>query len=427
VIAADHPGRIRASPNLRLAVRCEIAKHFLGRKRALGIMAPTKPTGPAGKTETAPLNPDPTPGTGAGPQSQTPERDEPVSWVYKLNKEALTAMLSGLGLEATGTVDELRRRLTKFLRDRAAETVVPTEEPATSAPVPNSVPVPVPSVPVQTQVLATSAPVSTPERSSRPVRVQDWRVTFNGKGDPVAFLERVEELCESDGVDADLLLPHLPGLLQGEAAAWCRNNRQRWCDWNGFVTDFRLFYFPVSYQEDLEVEISRRLQRPTEPVTTYLTELQTLLRRHGSLRPEQQLSWMYRNLLPEYRLYLKRSELTDAATLLRSVRELETLLREQTRPTGRADKQAAPAEVPTSRPTPRPTPPERAAAPKNSTAQPTPGQQPSTPLCWRCGQSGHFRHECTGPVKIFCSRCRAEGVMSKDCPCQSGNARGSAP
>jgi hypothetical protein len=97
-------------------------------------MAPTKPTGPAGKTETAPLNPDPTPGTGAGPQSQTPERDEPVSWVYKLNKEALTAMLSGLGLEATGTVDELRRRLTKFLRDRAAETVVPTEEPATSAP-----------------------------------------------------------------------------------------------------------------------------------------------------------------------------------------------------------------------------------------------------------------------------------------------------
>jgi hypothetical protein len=203
----------------------------------------------------------------------------------------------------------------------------------TSAPVPSSVPVPVPSVPLQTQVLATSAPVLTPERSSRPVRVQDCRVTFNGKGNPVAFLERVEELCDSDGVDADQLLPHLPGLLQGEAAAWFRNNRQRWCDWKGFVTDFRLFYFPVSYQEDLEVEISRRLQRPTEPVTTYLTELQTLLRRHGNLQPEQQLSWMYRNLLPEYRLYLKRPELTDAATLLRSVRELEAVLREQTRPT----------------------------------------------------------------------------------------------
>jgi hypothetical protein len=335
-------------------------------------MAPTKPTGSAGKTETAAQNSESTPGTGAGSQSQTLDREEPVSWVYKLNKEALTAMLSGLGLEATGTVEELRRRLTKFLRDRAAETVVPAEEPATS-------------VPVQTQVLATSAPVSTPERSSRPVRMQDWRVTFNGKRDPVAFLERVEELCESDGVDSDQLLPHLPGLLQGEAAAWFRNNRQRWCDWKGFVTDFRLFYFPVSYQEDLEVEISRRLQRPTEPVTTYLTELQTLLRRHGNLQPEQQLSWMYPNLLPEYRLYLKRPELTDAATLLRSVRELEAELREQTQPTGKPDKQTAPTEVPPSRPTTRPTPSERTTAPKTSAATPAPGPPSSTPVCWRCG------------------------------------------
>ncbi|XP_068900552.1 proline-rich protein HaeIII subfamily 1-like [Tenebrio molitor] len=74
----------------------------------LEIMAPTKPTGSAGKTETAAQNSEATPGTGAGSQSQTLDREEPVSWVYKLNKEALTAMLSGLGLEATGTVEELR-------------------------------------------------------------------------------------------------------------------------------------------------------------------------------------------------------------------------------------------------------------------------------------------------------------------------------
>ncbi|KAH0821074.1 hypothetical protein GEV33_001717 [Tenebrio molitor] len=88
----------------------------------------------------------------------------------------------------------------------------PTQESTPSVAVPISVPVP--SVPVLTQVPASSAPVLTPERSSRPVRVQDWRVTFNGKGDPVAFLERVEKLCESDGVNAYQLLPHLPGLLQ---------------------------------------------------------------------------------------------------------------------------------------------------------------------------------------------------------------------
>jgi hypothetical protein len=275
--------------------------------------------------------------------------------VYKLHKEALVTMLSGFGLDAIGTVEELRRRVVKFFRDRATDTPVPPVQTST------------PSVLVPLSGPTTSVPVSTPERSSRPVRVQDWRVTFNDKGDPIAFLERIEELCESDGVDADQLLPHLPRLLQGEAAAWFRNNRQRWCDWKGFVTDFRLFYFPVNYQEDLEVEISRRLQRPTEPVTTDLTELQILLRRHGNLRPEQQLSWMYRNLLPEYRLHLKRPELTDAATLLRSVRELEALLREQTLPTGRADKHTAAADVLASRPAVRPTPPERATSSKTFT------------------------------------------------------------
>jgi hypothetical protein len=322
------------------------------------------------------------------PEPPVPERDEPVyepvSWVYKLHKEALVTMLSGFGLDAIGTAEELRRRVVKFFRDRATDTPVPPVQTSTpSVLVPLSGPGP--GVPVLTQVPTTSVPVSTPERSSRPVRVQDWRVTFNAKGDPIAFLERIEELCESDGADADQLLPHLPRLLQGEAAAWFQNNRQRWCDWKRFVTDFRLFYFPVNYQEDLEVEISRRLQRPTEPVTTDLTELQTLLRRHGNLRQEQQLSWMYRNLLPEYRLHLKRPELTDAATLLRSVRELEALLREQTLPTGRADKHTAAADVLASRPAVRPTPPERATSSKTFTIDlgGEPVQSPPIPSNYR--------------------------------------------
>jgi hypothetical protein len=129
--------------------------------------------------------------------------------VYKLHKEALFTMLSGFGLDAIGTAEELRRRVVKFFRDRATDTPVPPVQTSTpSVLVPLSGPGP--GVPVLTQVPTTSVPVSTPERSSRPVRVQDWRVTFNAKGDPIAFLERIEELCESDGADADQLLPHLP-------------------------------------------------------------------------------------------------------------------------------------------------------------------------------------------------------------------------
>jgi hypothetical protein len=142
---------------------------------------PNKQTGPTGKTDTTSQTPDPTPGTGAAPEPPVPERDEPVSWVYKLHKEALVSMLSGFGLDATGTVEELRRRVVKFFRDRATDAPVPPVQTSTpSVLVPLSGPGP--SVPVLTQVPATSVPVSTPERSSRPVRVQDWRVAFNGRG-----------------------------------------------------------------------------------------------------------------------------------------------------------------------------------------------------------------------------------------------------
>jgi hypothetical protein len=113
--------------------------------------------------------------------------------VYKLQKKALVTMLPGFGLNATGTVEELRRRVVKFFRDRATDTLVPPIQTSTPS-VLVSISRRGPSVPLLTQVPADSVPVSTPERSSGPVLVQDWRVTFNGKGDPVAFLERIEEL-----------------------------------------------------------------------------------------------------------------------------------------------------------------------------------------------------------------------------------------
>lgn len=39
-------------------------------------------------------------------------------------------------------------------------------------------------------------------------------------------------------------------------------------------------------------------------------------------------------------------------------------------------------------------------------------------LCWRCGFPGHLRHGCTRPRLMFCSRCGAIGIMSRDCPCK---------
>jgi hypothetical protein len=180
--------------------------------------------------------------------------------------------------------------------------------------------------------------------------------------------------------------------------------------------------------------------------------LQTLIRRHGHISPAQELQWLYRNLLPEFRQQIRRSEFHDVLSFSRAVRDYE-LLNEEIQDTKNRNRQQPPVN-----PTPRrnTTPPpgrypvqppiNRLSVPmtqprQNNTRSPpgesqdrrppppttaqTPGQPPrgnTTPArsltCWRCGRSGHVRTECRYPAKLFCSRCGKEGIMSRDCPCR---------
>ncbi|KAJ8930356.1 hypothetical protein NQ314_016853, partial [Rhamnusium bicolor] len=209
-----------------------------------------------------------------------------------------------------------------------------------------------------------------------------------------------------------------------------------------FTRDFRTFCFPVNYLEDLEADISLRLQKPDEPATNYLTDLQTLVRRHGDLNPEQELRWLYRNLLPDYRQYIRRNDFTDVSSLSAKIKEFE-LLRQEVRQvydgkepiprpnTSRRFENRSPEQysVPPrqaeSRPvverpvpmprntrlpaTPREEPPnsvrqqDRPTAPQTAPRtyrSPEPSEnQPSTTAatyyrnsCWRCGRTGHFRN-----------------------------------
>jgi len=63
--------------------------------------------------------------------------------------------------------------------------------------------------------------------------------------------------------------------------------------WQQFEADFRTFYYPLDYYDDLKAQISRRLQKQGESVSLYFTDLQTMIRRYGSITPEQELRWLY--------------------------------------------------------------------------------------------------------------------------------------
>lgn len=160
------------------------------------------------------------------------------------------------------------------------------------------------------------------------LKVEDWRIFFSEQDDPVAFLERLLEIFDSRGINPDLLLPQLPILLRGKPALWFRNNRHRWSTWKQFASDFRSFYFPLNYIDDLEAQISRRLHRSNETVNDYITELQTLIRRHGDISPEQEVRWLYQNLLPQFRQMIRHTDFHDVFTLSQQARETESLLNE---------------------------------------------------------------------------------------------------
>jgi len=201
--------------------------------------------------------------------------------------------------------------------------------------------------PVTTSYIATSQPPSTSHfpnvpivniQSSTPstptniqLKVHKWNIHFNGRNDPVTFIERLLEICESQLIPLDTVLPHMPELLQGEAALWFRNNRNHFTSWNAFLSDFRTFYYPLNYLENIEAEIGRRLQKHSEPTRQYVTDLQTLIRRHGGMTSEQETQWIYRNLLPEYRQHIRKTDFCDTLSLTKMIRETELLLLELNR------------------------------------------------------------------------------------------------
>lgn len=325
----------------------------------------------------------------------------PVSWVYQLKKPQLTRELAKFGLSTDGSVSEMRRRYVGFLRN-GEESTGPSE--AKTRPEPKT----------------TASGTFPCSDRSEPIKVKDWRISFNGRKDAISFLERLEEITNSRNLHQNRLLTVMPELLEGEAALWFRNNRTRWTQWSEFSKSFKNFFYPVNYQEELEVEISRRMQKEGESANTYLTEMQTLIRRHGDLTETQGLNWLYRNLLPEYRLQIRKSDYSDAESLATAVRHHEKLRKELCKPTIStvANDRHHTSVTPRLR-----TPDTQRPTPRNLEIKGRPTQRPPTgtlsgAICWRCGETGHYRSNCRNPPKLFCSRCRREGVMSRDCSCQ---------
>lgn len=401
-----------------------------------------------------------------GPSTDTDSR---TGWIYLLKKSELAVQLTRFGLNNTGTLEEMRRRIVKFIRDGHVSPQ-PRMQPFDFSGNGTSIPTVSTTDTLTTSTVTTTMSTSTartifgqagtasswlnyplpptpgPNQSQNvsPLDVRNWGVTFDGQSDPATFLERLEEICAAQSIQPNRLLPQLPEVLQGEAALWYRNNRGNYRSWEDFTREFRIFYYPVNYEVDLEAKISRRVQKPNESVTAYITDLQTLIRRHGNIPASQELQWLYRNLLPEYRQYVRRGDFHDISSFSQITKEFE-LLNQELRRSPRTYMSSNVEARPNS--TPRRAMLENEYAGAMSNLMVTQSHSPpqskqrhvsvtprfvsyphrapnsaisastSSTTCWRCGQTGHFRSQCTSEPKIFCSRCKKAGVHAGDCPC----------
>lgn len=352
-----------------------------------------------------------------------------TSWLYSLKKEELIDEAANRQLDTSGGVDELRKRLSDFIKTNEfgeasgntnAETKV-VDPPPQLVPLADDIfrqrmaehqlqnPRPPPHNPV---------PHHEPTDAEVLEIVRKWNVHFDGGNDAFEFLERFEELATLYNVPFDRLTRNPPDKLRSRALEWFRNNRDTFLSWQNFKDEFQNYFLSRRHRMKLEDDIRRRTQGNREKGKDFVTSMQTLYRRIGQIPVVDQIERIYENLRTEYRLYIRRQDFRTLSELIVFIEQYEEIMREQTRHTSHGIDDG-PSFSRSTQKIQRPTTPPPPSATTSSNPFKLPPWNRETD-CWRCGQRGHTRHRCRNAYIPLCSLCGRQG-NPRQCPCLSEN------
>ena len=360
-----------------------------------------------------------------------------VAWIYRLNKEQLILELAKQSVDTNGTVQELRSRLSTFIKrhpdkftdkpddpvefDESVEEdnveAIASTSSATLAPPTTGTP----GSGTQAQV-ATSPTTGTPGLGTQAQwmtaqiagtpgyvtvhhqqvpdyldKIRKWGCIFDGR-DLYAFLERVDELQLAQGIPDQYLLQGLPMLLKDVAIEWYRDLHYRPVTWIQMKETLRDFFLPASEKRDLDTKIRNCKQENGESIRSFVMKLSTMIRRKGTFNEEEKMDIIYYGMKANYRLHIRREDVQNINDLVHRVEAIESTLKEISQ-----QARSAKTEWPT----------HRKESPYDRRSH-----------CWRCKQKGHRKQDCTNPSKLFCSTCGKDDVLTRDCCRWTENSAG---
>jgi hypothetical protein len=133
------------------------------------------------------------------------------------------------------------------------------------------------------------------------VPVYKWGVSYDGRSNLVAFLEKVKDLTVARGVTEDELFRSAYDLFTEPALTWYRSVRDTVGSWNQLVTLLKTNFLPSDYDETIWETLQSRFQRSDEPTAIYVAAMTNTFKRVTiTPGPEEQLRLIKRKILPRY-------------------------------------------------------------------------------------------------------------------------------
>jgi hypothetical protein len=116
-------------------------------------------------------------------------------------------------------------------------------------------------------------------RTSKPVPVYKWGLSFNGKTSLPAFLEKANDLMVARGLTQEELFRSAYDLFEEPALTWYRFVRDGIGDWQSLVKLLKKNFLPPDYDERLLDEIKSRYQSRDESPAIYVALMNNMFTR----------------------------------------------------------------------------------------------------------------------------------------------------